>query len=98
MDRNFKFRFHLFFGISVATREGGVDRNLYEFVALLVGNGSPPARVAWIETSCLLCCSLNIFRSPPARVAWIETRVKDALARRVKVATREGGVDRNTIV
>ena len=34
----------------VATREGGVDRNIVQDMADQVGNASPPARVAWIET------------------------------------------------
>ena len=35
---------------SVATREGGVDRNLGVGVISQKGLASPPARVAWIET------------------------------------------------
>ena len=34
----------------VATREGGVDRNQCQIVAEYSDDGSPPARVAWIET------------------------------------------------
>ena len=37
--------------VSVATREGGVDRNALDVVQFLLDGGSPPARVAWIETS-----------------------------------------------
>ena len=57
----------------VATREGGVDRNmkLHEFQK--ESNRSPPARVAWIETSSLVMSTASTVRSPPARVAWIET-------------------------
>ena len=41
------------FGIDVskvATREGGVDRNNIDAVFCALNAGSPPARVAWIET------------------------------------------------
>ena len=34
----------------VATREGGVDRNLNNQMAMKRHRRSPPARVAWIET------------------------------------------------
>ena len=34
----------------VATREGGVDRNMSQLVAEAIDQESPPARVAWIET------------------------------------------------
>ena len=37
----------------------------------------------------------TLTRSPPARVAWIETLKKPNHEQDVKVATREGGVDRN---
>ena len=55
---------------------------------------SPPARVAWIETSMGYSYSLNS-RSPPARVAWIETFPRGGGTGSDRVATREGGVDRN---
>ena len=51
--------------------------------------------MAWIETLVFVC----VFRrcsSPPARVAWIETSRDVAKERGTTVATREGGVDRNT--
>ena len=35
-------------------------------------------------------------QSPPARVAWIETLFSVCIFVGVKVATREGGVDRNS--
>ena len=33
--------------------------------------------------------------SPPARVAWIETQISNGRPAPLRVATREGGVDRN---
>ena len=56
----------------VATREGGVDRNVGKKKTQDKEAQSPPARVAWIETylPCTPACCLS---SPPARVAWIET-------------------------
>ena len=49
VDRNEHVTF-LLVNVSVATREGGVDRNVsLEYVFKGV-DGSPPARVAWIET------------------------------------------------
>ena len=64
------------------------------FVAAVASSGSPPARVAWIETP-----GLKFLRecqvSPPARVAWIETGFRRPAAKAGRVATREGGVDRN---
>ena len=36
--------------------------------------------------------------SPPARVAWIETPLIGQMECSSRVATREGGVDRNTLV
>ena len=43
-----------------------------------------------------LICLLAVVRSPPARVAWIETRCMAICKSEAKVATREGGVDRNS--
>ena len=57
---------------------------------------SPPARVAWIETRHKKH-SLYVMKSPPARVAWIETNDNTAPAPEQAVATREGGVDRNSL-
>ena len=37
--------------LTVATREGGVDRNDWHLAPLVDAVLSPPARVAWIETS-----------------------------------------------
>ena len=37
-------------GSVVATREGGVDRNVMLKAVSTNHTGSPPARVAWIET------------------------------------------------
>ena len=57
----------------VATREGGVDRNLQDGQYFRIIGSSPPARVAWIETIKQIFSRLNVSPSPPARVAWIET-------------------------
>ena len=58
---------------------------------------SPPARVAWIETSNRSTILSMRGRSPPARVAWIETTYSFAHSfLHLFVATREGGVDRNS--
>ena len=40
----------LYFYLGVATREGGVDRNIRQPNVAVVRVKSPPARVAWIET------------------------------------------------
>ena len=37
--------------LKVATREGGVDRNFNNVVDCTIDSMSPPARVAWIETT-----------------------------------------------
>ena len=79
----------------VATREGGVDRNVDVGLFLLFQVGSPPARVAWIETPFCLNSPGPAAASPPARVAWIETFEKLFPDTPAGVATREGGVDRN---
>ena len=53
--------------------------------------------MAWIETAGA-AVFVGCLASPPARVAWIET-TKDAYKAILReVATREGGVDRNTPV
>ena len=58
---------------------------------------SPPARVAWIETLFVRPPITAARVSPPARVAWIETSAATTTWPSFsKVATREGGVDRNT--
>ena len=41
------------FALGVATREGGVDRNTVVLPMDDYNLSSPPARVAWIETSTL---------------------------------------------
>ena len=62
----------------VATREGGVDRNLFKgFCTGLVTRWSPPARVAWIETTLSISAAVALSASPPARVAWIETPLRN---------------------
>ena len=40
---------------------------------------------------------MKITPSPPARVAWIETKWQCLYGGLLRVATREGGVDRNTL-
>ena len=73
MDRNYWWPIRGKLVAWVATREGGVDRNaLYEHCKAIL-RGSPPARVAWIETYLLEDVFLANGWSPPARVAWIET-------------------------
>ena len=59
----------------VATREGGVDRNIYIILYIYYYMLSPPARVAWIETVQPIVIDKNNTVSPPARVAWIETGI-----------------------
>ena len=56
---------------------------------------SPPARVAWIETK-RTTKEKDQSGSPPARVAWIETLSVQKSKGHGSVATREGGVDRNS--
>ena len=51
VDRNAVPVVQLFQRFEVATREGGVDRNSIDGNIILRYYGSPPARVAWIETS-----------------------------------------------
>ena len=81
--------------VQVATREGGVDRNNPETAEVANESMSPPARVAWIETTWYKKELKNLYQSPPARVAWIETDVVPKQCNDGTVATREGGVDRN---
>ena len=81
--------------IHVATREGGVDRNMNDFRRLQQTVKSPPARVAWIETFLVI-----IFSRSATVVATREGGVdRNAISFVppcvLKVATREGGVDRN---
>ena len=59
--------------MTVATREGGVDRNIMVDDPDIALNASPPARVAWIETINSRLAYVFASGSPPARVAWIET-------------------------
>ena len=96
MDRNDSWTSTHYADYSVATREGGVDRNTRDGVNEDGKTASPPARVAWIETLQFLCRIIYNIKSPPARVAWIETVVGPEVGRGGEaVATREGGVDRN---
>ena len=78
----------------VATREGGVDRNILLRQNLQRLEWSPPARVAWIETQhnvreylaeCVATREGGVDRNNSS----MEARTAE------KVATREGGVDRN---
>ena len=57
---------------------------------------SPPARGAWIATTCLPSF-LSCVWSPPARGAWIATVDQVRASRHSCVASREGGVDRNVL-
>ena len=50
VDRNVKVGAPRFQHLVVATREGGVDRNGRLILTHIADRGSPPARVAWIET------------------------------------------------
>ena len=80
---------------TVATREGGVDRNIYCRFSSHKQQESPPARVAWIEM-----ISGNVNRSKPVvatREGGVDRNVSIAHPVSVfsTVATREGGVDRN---
>ena len=82
--------------MTVATREGGVDRNfmLETIKALVKGVATREGGVD--RNSAGLWCVLGDKASPPARVAWIETALPEPCQHRQEVATREGGVDRNT--
>ena len=55
---------------------------------------SPPARGAWIATP-LGASGWTLPLSPPARGAWIATRCTRTRQASRRVASREGGVDRN---
>ena len=50
MDRNTLSAISAAVVALVATREGGVDRNRHQQHGVAQVIGSPPARVAWIET------------------------------------------------
>ena len=49
MDRNIR-GIILLPAVTVATREGGGDRNAFAVGFVVTSKPSPPARVAWIET------------------------------------------------
>ena len=78
VDRNVKSKHNPVNTWTVATREGGVDRNIDYAVKVAMCDGSPPARVAWIETSDY-GEDIDNCPSPPARVAWIETLTRPSL-------------------
>ena len=94
MDRNNKGE-HSVAVPAVATREGGVDRNCLGITHTRLGQSSPPARVAWIETNQDQNC--NSRELVATREGGVDRNVPAALEIREKamVATREGGVDRN---
>ena len=74
-----------------------MDRNLMPLYHLALQHKSPPARVAWIETTSSLLMQAG------CRVATREGGVDRNYALGVSVgreavATREGGVDRNSSV
>ena len=96
MDRNVFNSVMLVFSFSsVATREGGVDRNSLPSAARFRAGESPPARVAWIET---LNTYLVKFILPVAtREGGVDRNITPTLEAALPtcVATREGGVDRN---
>ena len=79
----------------VATREGGVDRNIGMDVvsgmvkAVATREGGVDRNKTDIDGDELGTAS------PPARVAWIETHYRHGAEHVRCVATREGGVDRN---
>ena len=80
----------------VASREGGVDRNLNSGNNGLKVVESPPARGAWIATRSRTRSPSQTRASPPARGAWIATLSARTRRRPACVASREGGVDRNS--
>ena len=73
-----------------------MDRKKLARSAALSLFSSPPARVAWIEICVLILAASRLYPSPPARVAWIEILTQHQNRTMPNVATREGGVDRNT--
>ena len=81
--------------LPVATREGGVDRNIQYAVNPRMTRASPPARVAWIETSVL--GRLEMQTVVATREGGVDRNVQSAIReyKSSNVATREGGVDRN---
>ena len=85
-------------GDGVATREGGVDRNLYRFLVDMVDIVA--TREGGVDRNVVDGRQVRhgLRRSPPARVAWIETLREDFPNSCRSVATREGGVDRNVDV
>ena len=95
MDRNIKPSAAYEKYETVATREGGVDRNTLACDRGRKDAKSPPARVAWIETT----------RSIPPLALWCVATREGGVDRNIEpmpldrqppiVATREGGVDRN---
>ena len=82
---------------SVATREGGVDRNTS--LSSRHHSNKVATREGGVDRNRTCEGGKPPFNpSPPARVAWIETLCCQSLIRKRKVATREGGVDRNVLL
>ena len=84
-------------GAEVATREGGVDRNMSSFASASPDLLSPPARVAWIETRNAVLFTVD--NDVATREGGVDRNFenKNAVLPLLDVATREGGVDRNVI-
>ena len=81
----------------VATREGGVDRNLSAGFWPL-SRQDVATREGGVDRNCSFAISAKrIHKSPPARVAWIEIEYWIFSLYGRFVATREGGVDRNIL-
>ena len=79
---------------SVATREGGVDRNAANRGTARDGCESPPVRVAWIEIKIPVC--LNPSTCVATREGGVDRNKNGSVIEfGYCVATREGGVDRN---
>ena len=81
---------------AVASREGGVDRNLEAAHGLADPCGRLPRGGRGSQLSDLRVCQ-RVHLSPPARGAWIATSGLLCWSEVVGVASREGGVDRNYI-
>ena len=82
---------------TVASREGGVDRN--STASVLARLASVASREGGVDRNCHhYGCTPPTAMSPPARGAWIATQRNLPPAPIPAVASREGGVDRNRIV
>ena len=93
MDRNYEIT-HGAKNDKVATREGGVDRNIAPLALKVALPQSPPARVAWIEIRAPTRGRPFCFVA--TREGGVDRNMRSVMARvPASVATREGGVDRN---